>query len=481
MGKIFEEANKLLKGKYKFFTTPGHKQGKGYLKFKNILRYDLTEVFGLDNLHKPTECIKDSLNELSEFYGSKKSYYLLNGSTSGIQIMIFSVFNEFDEVLIERGCHVSIMNSISLRKLKVNYINREIYNVDLLLPDEFSKIDYRDENIILNNIKDCIHKNPKIKGVILTNPNYYGFYINQKEIYEYLRKKNISLLIDSAHGAHIKAFNKTIECPNKFCDISVMSAHKTLAAFTQGAYLHVNNEKIINKVDEYFSVFTTTSPSYLTMISLEKSLEDCKKYFKRKDVLRKRCNDFKKHINRDAYMYAIENSHIYCKSNGNFYYDDTRICLKFKFKNLNSKDLYDYLFMKKIICEMIFFNGIVLIPTIYTKVKDLKYLESKLKKFDYNFKENYIFELVLKVCEAKYEKKIEPYEVKDRKYRFIKFKESVGKISFNDIFLYPPGVPIIFRGEKILIEHIVLINEYKKLCYDVNGLFKDEYVKIVEE
>ena len=73
MGKIFEEANKLLKGKYKFFTTPGHKQGKGYLKFKNILRYDLTEVFGLDNLHKPTECIKDSLNELSEFYGSKKS------------------------------------------------------------------------------------------------------------------------------------------------------------------------------------------------------------------------------------------------------------------------------------------------------------------------------------------------------------------------------------------------------------------------
>ena len=180
-------------------------------------------------------------------------------------------------------------------------------------------------------------------------------------------------------------------------------------------------------------------------------------------------------------MYAIENSHIYCKSNWNFYYDDTRICLKFKFKNLNSKDLYDYLFRKKIICEMIFFNGIVLIPTIYTKVKDLKYLESKLKKFDYNFKENYIFELVLKACEAKYEKKIEPYEVKDRKYRFIKFKESVGKISFNDIFLYPPGVPIIFRGEKILIEHIVLINEYKKLCYDVNGLFKDEYVKIVEE
>lgn len=480
MGKIFDEINKLLDENHIFFTTPGHKQGRGYLKIKNILKYDLTEIRGLDNLHKSEFCIKDSLVELSKFYESKKSYYLLNGSTSGIQIMIFSIFNEYDEILIERGCHKSIVNSIFLRKLRVNYINREKYNVDLLLPREFSKIDYRNENLILNDIKSYIEKNPKIKGVILTNPNYYGFYINQKKIYEYLKSKNIFLLIDSAHGAHIKGFNKNLNCTSKFCDICVMSAHKTLATLTQGAYLHVNNEKIINRVDEYFSIFMTTSPSYLTMISLEKSLEDCKKYFKMDDILVERCNNFRTGI-ENVNLNAINNFYVYNRSNGNFYYDDTRICVKFTLKNLNPNDLDEYLFSQKIICEMTFFNGVVLIPTIYTKVRELNYLKNKLNGFKHKFEKNYIFDVILKSCNSHYEKKLDPYELENRKYKFIEINDSVGKILFNDIFLYPPGVPIIFRGEKILIEHINLINEYKNLCYDVNGLFDSKYLKVLED
>lgn len=480
MGRIFDEINRFLSDDYIFFTTPGHKQGRGYLNIKNILKYDLTEITGLDNLHKSEFCIKDSLIELSKFYESKKSYYLLNGSTSGIQIMIFSVFNEYDEVLVERGCHKSLINSIFLRKLKVNYVDREKYNVDFLLPDEFSKIDYKNEDLILSDIKCLIEKNHKIKGVILTNPNYYGFYINQKKIYEYLKSKNIFLLIDSAHGAHIKAFNKNLNCTNKFCDMCVMSAHKTLATFTQGAYLHVNNEKFLDKVDEYFSIFTTTSPSYMTMISLEKSLEDCKKYFKMDDILVERCNNFRGKI-KNINLNLVDNSYIYNKSNGNFYYDDSRICIKFELKNLNPNVLYDYLFSKKIVCEMTFFNGIILIPTIYTSLKELNYLERNLNNFKCDFEENYIFEIILKSCYSYYEKKLDPYELENRGYKFININESVGKILFNDIFLYPPGVPIIFRGEKILEEHINLINEYRKLFYDVNGLFEDKYLKVLED
>lgn len=480
MGKIFDEINKLLNKNYIFFTTPGHKQGRGYSKIKNILKYDLTEIKGLDNLHKPKYCIKDSLIQLSKFYESKKSYYLLNGSTSGIQIMIFSIFNEYDEILIERGCHKSILNSVFLRKLKVNYINREKYNADLLLPHEFSKIDYKNEDLILNDIINAIEENPKIKGVVLTNPNYYGIYIDQEKIYKYLNRKNIFLLIDSAHGAHIKGFNKKLKCTNKFCDICVMSAHKTLATLTQGAYLHVNNQKIINKVDEYFSIFITTSPSYLTMISLEKSLEDCKKYFKINDVLVKRCNDFRMKI-KNVNLNAIDNSYIYKRSNGNFYYDDTRICINFNVRDVNPNCLDRYLFSNKIISEMVFFNGIVLIPTIYTRNSELNYLKNKLNNFKISFEKNYIFDVILKSCNSNYEKILNPFEIENRKYKFIEINNSVGKILFNDIFLYPPGVPIIFRGEKILREHIDLISEYKKLFYDVNGVFNDKYLKILED
>lgn len=480
MGKIFNKARELVENEYKFFTTPGHKQGNGYSNFENFLKYDLTEVEGLDNLHEPTSCIKNSLNELQSFYESEKSYYLVNGSTSGIQIMIFSCLNEGDEVLVERGCHKSIINSLVLRKAKVNYINREIYNFDLLSPLGYLNLNYSKGNLILNDIKEIVEKNPKIKCVVLTNPNYYGFYFNQKEIYGYLKSKKIFLAIDSAHGAHIKAFNKNITCPNKFCDISVMSAHKTLNAFTQGAYLHVNNLSLVQKSQEYFSIFTTTSPSYLIMISLEKALEDCKKYFLEGSNLIEVCNDLNEFKNLNGEIFSINDSWIRDFTNENFRYDDSRICLKFNRENQNANKLSEYLFNKKIICEMSFFNGVVLVPTIYNKREDFKILKEVLKNYKFKPECNNILICVYNGYKIKNVKVYEPYEIYGKKFSLVNLNESVSRISSKDIFLYPPGTPILMRGEMILKEHVELINEYMKNSYSVSNLFEG-YLSVVED
>ena len=479
MGEIFKQLDGLVKNRYKFFTTPGHKQGNAYKKFKKVLKYDLTEVKGLDNLHNPKFCISYSLNKLKDFYGSGKSYYLLNGSTSGIQIIIFSFFNEYDEILIERGCHVSVINSISLRKLKVNYINREIYNLDFLLPDGYMRVNYNVEDIILNEIKSCIEKNPKIRGVFLTNPNYYGIYINQEKIYEYLRNKNIFLIIDSAHGAHINSFNRNLICTNKFCDASVMSAHKTLASFTQGAYLHINNEKFIDKSEKYFSIFMTTSPSYLIMLSLEKSLNDCEKY-KDSTKLLEKCNDFRKAIYKNGSLSCISDKYVFKKSNGNFRYDDTRICLKFRYSKFDSNKLEEVLLANKIFCEMVFFNGVVLIPTIYTRCLDFKVLKKVLKKFNISCEENNIFDVILNLFSLKSEKVLEFYELESKKYSFIKLEYSYGYIAYDDVILYPPGSPVIIRGEKIFYEHVIFIKESIKKGYNIIGIYNG-YLKILEE
>lgn len=470
MGEIFNKVHELVKLDYRFFTTPGHKQGNAYVDFDNFFKYDLTEVYGLDNLHNPNSCIESSLNELSNFYESKKSYYLVNGSTSGIQIMIFSCLNEGDEILVERGCHKSIINALVLRKVKVNYINREVYNFDLLCPTNNSTICYSNENLILNDIKNEINKNDKIKCVLLTNPNYYGFYVNQKEIYEYLKSKKIFFIIDSAHGAHIRSFNKELLCTNKFCDMSVMSAHKTLGVLTQGAYLHVNNEDLVTRSQEYFSIFTTTSPSYLIMISLEKALEESKKYFENGSNLIEICNDLNQFINSNSCITPINNSWVNSYTNGNFYYDDTRICLKFNFENGSGNELYDYLFSKKLVCEMSFFNGVVLIPTIYNSNEDFQLLKFHLNNFKSEKKYSNILKCVYNAYNTKSFKVFEPYEIYTKKFTNVKLKDSISRVSYKDIFLYPPGTPIIMRGEMILKEHVELIDEYRKFSYDVNGL-----------
>ena len=112
---------------------PGHKGGLGFLEtkqgkelYENLIKGDITEVDGLDNLHHAEGIIKESQELLSEYYGSSKSYFLVNGSTSGNLAMIFSSFNEGDKIIVERNCHRSVFNAIIMRKLKPVYIKNKV-------------------------------------------------------------------------------------------------------------------------------------------------------------------------------------------------------------------------------------------------------------------------------------------------------------------------------------------------------------------
>jgi len=80
-----------IKKNYAPFSMPGHKRGRAFQDELTtlILNGDITEVDGLDNLQNPQGIIREALDKLSECYGSYKSYFLVNGSTSGNLTMIF--------------------------------------------------------------------------------------------------------------------------------------------------------------------------------------------------------------------------------------------------------------------------------------------------------------------------------------------------------------------------------------------------------
>ena len=87
--KLYEELIEYSKSDFYPFHMPGHKRNvtdKGEDDFEKIspYRYDITEIDGFDNLNNPEGIIKERMEKVSKFYNSKKSYYLVNGSTSGI-------------------------------------------------------------------------------------------------------------------------------------------------------------------------------------------------------------------------------------------------------------------------------------------------------------------------------------------------------------------------------------------------------------
>lgn len=120
MTYIKDELCKLASSDMYPLHMPGHKRRLDC--DINPYTYDITEIDGFDNLHNAEYLIKDAMNEVSDFFGTKKSWYLVNGSTSGILCAIFASLNVGDTALIARNCHKSVYNAAEIRGLKTKYL-----------------------------------------------------------------------------------------------------------------------------------------------------------------------------------------------------------------------------------------------------------------------------------------------------------------------------------------------------------------------
>jgi arginine/lysine/ornithine decarboxylase len=426
------------------FSMPGHKGGRGFLTteegrafYNNIISGDITEVEGLDNLHKPEGIIKEAEELLSSFYGSKKSYFLVNGSTSGNLSMIFSAFNEGDKIIVERNCHRSIFNAIIMRKLRPIYIKNIVskkYNAPFSLNME--------------HFIGTINENCDAKGIVITYPNYYGICCDLGAVVKEAKARNMTILVDSAHGAHFGISDMLPQNAVQLgADMVVMSAHKTLPSLTQTAYFHVNNDKNLKNINFYISAFMSTSPSYIFLAAL-----DYARYFLEAHGK----NEFEKVIVlADKYrelINGLENFHVICKQDlieefGEYNIDIDRsrfvinIC-----ENYNANEVLIYLKDKGVQAEMSDQHNIVFILSPFNTEEDLNKLyealkECPLKSFSKEYSEVDINHIP--------EDSLIPCEVFDREREYVTIDSAVGKISAVSVVPYPPGVPIIMPGEKV--------------------------------
>lgn len=450
----------LLEGllKYKnennsYFCMPGHKSGLGFLNtdigqefIKNLVKVDITEVDGLDNLHNPTGIIKESEKLLSNYYGSKKSYFLVNGSTSGNLIMIFSAFKEGDKIIVERNCHKSIFNAIVLRKLNPIYIKNKInknYNAPF--------------SIDMEHFFKTIKENKDAKGIVITYPNYYGIACNLEKVIKEAKKYGMFVLVDSAHGAHFGVNEKlpknAVECG---CDMVVMSSHKTLPSFTQTAYLHIGNNINEEVVDFYFDCFTSTSPSYMLMASMDYAryyleTKGKQEYLKIINI----CNEYRKKINLIDGFHVIGMDDLTNDEN----LDLTRYILNLE-KGYSAFKLLNYLRKNKIQCEMSDSQNVILIFSPFNTQEEFEKLYLVLKNCNLeDLKENYKQVIINNIPKMM----LKPFEVNNYEKVYVYFKDALNKVSAKAVVPYPPGIPIVMPGEIISNEVINMIE------YNINN------------
>ncbi len=455
------------------FCMPGHKNGKGFFNtsigrefLKNITKFDVTEVDGVDNLHDQSGIILEASKKLSELYCSEKSYFLVNGSTSGNMIMIFSSLNEGDKVIVERNCHRSILNALIMRKAVPIYV-QNVVDTKINAPGALD----------LEHFLKTIQANKDAKAVIITYPNYYGICTNLRYVIDISRKYNMKVLVDSAHGAHFGICNELPENAVKLgADMVVMSAHKTLPSFTQTAYLHVNNNCDINKVNFYFNVFISTSPSYLALCSMDYARFYLATYGKDKyKKLICELNYYKNKINTIDGMRVLDKRYI---DNLDFAWDidSTRYVINLD-KYYSGHLLLKYLRKNKIQCEMSDSSNVVLIFSPFNNRSEFEKLYQVLNTCKL---ENLRTDSI-KITNYEIPRmKLLPYEVIFRKKEFMDLNYSLGRICGDSVIPYPPGIPIICAGEIIDLNVLETIKYYKHNNIDLIGISKN-YIQVISD
>lgn len=248
------------------FHTPGHKQGLGAhpllrrLITEAGLRQEVSLMEELDDLHEPAGCIKEAQELAAELWGARESLFVINGTTGAIQAMLVGTLSPGDKVLVPRNAHRSIMGGIILAGAVPIYIQPEI---DTRLGIAMG--------LSVATVKQAIKEHPEAKALVAVYPTYYGFCCDLQRIGELLHEANMLLLVDEAHGAHLR-FGKDLpkQAIELGADVAAQSTHKLLGSMTQTSMLHIGSNRVESeRIRQAASLLQSTSPNQLLLASLD--------------------------------------------------------------------------------------------------------------------------------------------------------------------------------------------------------------------
>ena len=257
---IFDFVKKYSESKTARFHMPGHK-GVGEL---GLEAYDITEISGADVLYSAKGIIEESEANLTSLYGTEHSFYSTEGSTLAIKAMLKLVSErregERPLILAARNAHAAFIKAAALLDLDVEWIYSS--ESDNICVCNLAKDDLRASILALDRLPNAVY---------VTSPDYLGNMQDIGGLAEVCDEFKIPLLVDNAHGAYLKFLKTDMHPITLGAAMCADSAHKTLPALTGGAYLHVSKRfpKYAGKARCAMSLFASTSPSYLTLSSLD--------------------------------------------------------------------------------------------------------------------------------------------------------------------------------------------------------------------
>lgn len=432
------------------FHVPGHKNGHIFSKqakdyYRNLLKLDVTELDGLDDLHAPNGVIQDAEHLAAEFFQADHTFFLVNGSTAGNLAMVLATVQAGDKVLVQRNCHKSVMHAVELAGA-----------IPIFLSPQYDEEVNRFTSPRFETLQDALSKHPDAKAVILTYPDYFGRTYDIHSMIEFIHTYQIPVLVDEAHGVHFSLGSPFPTSSLQLgADVVVQSAHKTAPAMTQSSYLHVKSEYALkDRIAYYLQMIQSSSPSYPLMASLDLA---------RGYLATRTRTDIKEILHSVTSVRKIlETCKIFEVLPLKKVDDVLKITLQVK-QGFSIQEVINLFQAYSIYPELHTEHQILLVHGLGVMTSsELERLEKALEAMNEKLKKGQIhatIDISKLFPQAHTELALTYQEMSQLTYINVPFDRGIGKVAAESIIPYPPGIPLILKGEKITESQIGTIHQ----------------------
>ena len=421
---------------------------------KLCMELDVNSMKPLDNLGHPVSVIRDAQRLAAELFGADDAFFMVNGTTSAVQTMIWTATRRGDEIILPRNVHRSAINALVVNGAVPIYVNPG-RDRRLGIPLGMSVAD----------VRRAIAAHPDAKAILVNNPTYYGICSNLAEIVKVAHAAGMLVLADEAHGTHFYFHEELpVSAMAAGADMAAASVHKTGGSLTQSSILLTRRPVNPDYVRQVITLTQSTSASYLLLSSLDLARRHL--WRRGREVYQKTMEfaDYaRSEINELGGYHAFGPELV--DGDAAFAFDRTKLPVHTRDIGLAGIEVYDHLRDDYgIQIEFGDVGNLLAILSAGDRMMDIERLISALAEvkrlherspaglFDHEYVDP---DVAMTPQDAFYSRK-----------RRVAMRDSVGLVAGEFVMSYPPGIPIVAPGERVtpdILEHILFAKE--KGCF----------------
>lgn len=461
------------------FHMPGHKRNPDTVNTDLPFDRDITEIDGFDNLHHPEGILKKAQETAASVYDTKECYYSVNGSTAALLAAVSAAVPRNGQILVARNCHKAVYHALYLRNLIPTYV--------------YPQMDPKwwiNGGISSDKVERALAENPEIKAVLLTSPTYDGVVSDIEKIAEIVHRYEIPLIVDEAHGAHFHFSNYfPTSAAELGADLVIQSFHKTLPSMTQTAVLHNCSDRVDSRlIRRFMGIYQSSSPSYILMASMDACMEKMssdgnemfREFTKILEKARRRLSECK-------YIRLVSPE---IGTAGVFDYDRSKLLFSTRYASMTGSELAQILLEKyHIQVEMETEHYVLALAAVGDSGEGFERLCQAIEEIDQEEaqkkKEKRETEepKAGRTAYTSLSQFMSITEAMESESEIRKLEESVGRISAEFGYLYPPGIPLIVPGEQITGQFIRNMRIYMEEGLYLQGLedYTNETIRVVAQ